>query len=58
MDEERLRLTAPREQARIRQIESNHFDRNVEALVKAKTGSVGADIDFLWRLRTETTHVL
>ena len=47
--EERLDYHAPRDQARIKQIESNHFDRNVETLVKAKTGSLGADIDFLLR---------
>ena len=35
---------------RVRQIESNHFDRNTEYLIKAKTGSsLGGDIDFLLR---------
>ena len=47
--QERLDYHAPRDQLRIKQIESNHFDRNVEALVKAKTGSLGGDIDFLLR---------
>ncbi|HKO66955.1 MAG TPA: tetratricopeptide repeat protein [Burkholderiaceae bacterium] len=47
--DERLDYHAPRDQMRIKQIESNHFDRNVEALVKAKTGLLGGDIDFLLR---------
>jgi tetratricopeptide (TPR) repeat protein len=34
---------------RIQQIESNHFDRQTEFLVKPKTGSLGGDIDFLLR---------
>ena len=46
---ERLDYHAPGDQVRIKQIESNHFDRNVEALVKAKTGSLAGDIDFLLR---------
>jgi Tfp pilus assembly protein PilF len=43
------RSGAPRDRTRIQQIENSHFDRQTEVLVKAKTGSLGADIDFLLR---------
>ena len=38
--QERLDYYAPRDQPRIKQIEGNQFDRNVDALVKAKTLSL------------------
>ncbi len=47
--EERLDYYDARDQPRVKQIESNHFDRDVEALVRGKSGSLGVDIDFLLR---------
>jgi tetratricopeptide (TPR) repeat protein len=46
---EQLDYRAPAAQLRIQQIESNHFDRETELLIRGKTGSIGADIDFLLR---------
>jgi len=44
------RSGAAHDQMRIRQIESHHFDRNVEFLVRGMTGIFpGGDIDFLLR---------
>jgi len=43
------RSERPADQTRIRQIESNHLDRDTENLVKAKTGYLGGDIDFVLR---------
>jgi tetratricopeptide (TPR) repeat protein len=43
------RSTAAHDQMRIHQIESNHFDHDTEYLIRAKTGSLGHDIDFVLR---------
>jgi tetratricopeptide (TPR) repeat protein len=43
------RSGARHDRMRIHQIESNHFDRQTEFLVKSKTGSMGADLDFVLR---------
>ena len=47
--EERLDYKAGKDQLRISQIESHHFDANTENLVRGMTGPVGGDIDFLVR---------
>ncbi|MEP6609997.1 MAG: ABC transporter permease [Burkholderiaceae bacterium] len=47
--EERLDFNAAKDQVRIGQIESHHFDPDTENLVRGITGSIGADIDFLVR---------
>ncbi len=47
--EERLDVTAAKDQLRISQIEGHHFDADTENLIRGMTGSIGADIDFLVR---------
>ena len=47
---ERLDFTAAKDQRRISEVESHHFDARVESLVRGKTGhGPGSDIDFLVR---------
>ena len=47
---ERLDFNAAKDQRRVRQVESHHFDARVESLVRGKTSDfAGADIDFLVR---------
>ena len=47
---ERLDFTAAKDQRRISEVESHHFDARVESLVRGKTGhGPGGDIDFLVR---------
>jgi len=47
---ERLDFTAAKDQKRLREVESHHFDARVESLIRGKTGQwPGGDIDFLVR---------
>lgn len=46
---ERLDFTAAKDQRRISEIQSFHFDADTENLIRGITGSIGADIDFLVR---------
>ena len=47
--EERLDFTAAKDQVRITQVESHHFDADTESLIRGMTGPPGGDIDFLVR---------
>lgn len=44
-----MNYTAAKDQLRISQVESHHFDADTESLIRGITGSIGADIDFLVR---------